>query len=114
MFLLFFDKEFIEEALDELKELLETDTIDKINCNNFISYSDFEDEFSHNEIGEAQRMFMEEAKKYLSLNYPGKYAMWNDWAVHITTVELYREIMWKDSKYNKDYITIKENKDIIS
>lgn len=39
--------------------------------------------------------------------------MWNDWAVHITTVETYREIMWKDSKHNKDYIATIESRDII-
>lgn len=110
---MFFDEEIIEEYLDNLKHLIETDTLAKDKCNNFIEEYQFEDEFSHNEINEIQKMFMKEAREYLSLNFPGEYAMWNDWAVHITTVELYREIMWKDSKHNKDYIAIRESKDII-
>lgn len=108
-----FDEEIIEEYLDKLKRLAEADKLSKGKCNNFIENYEFEDEFSHNEINDMQNLFMKEAKKYLSSKFPGKYAMWNDWAVHITTVELYREIMWKDSKHNDSYIKLKESKEII-
>lgn len=111
--MLFIDEDIIEDQLNNLKILIETDTLDSDKCNNFIEEYELEDEFSHNEINEIQNLFMREAWKYLSAKFPGKYAMWNDWAVHITTVETYREIMWKDSKHNKDYIATIESRDII-
>lgn len=109
---MFWDEDYIDEKIDELKEMIENDTFEKDKCNNFIAYDDLEDEFSHNEIDEAQNMFMNKVKKYLSKNYSGKYAIWCDWCVHITTVDLYREIMQKNN-YREEYRKIKENKDII-
>lgn len=111
---MFHDEEYIDEELDKLKDMIENNTFKKNKANNFISYSDLEDDFSHNEIDKAQLMFMKKARNYLSLNHSGKYAMWCDWCVHITTIELYREIMWKNTNYKEDYIKLKENKDIIS
>lgn len=110
---MFCDKEYIDEKLEDLKEMIKDNTFDERRCNNFISYDDLEGEFSHNEIDEAQTMFMKEARKYLSDNHPGKYAMWSDWCVHITTVDLYRDIMWKNNKYREEYRTAKENRDIV-
>lgn len=110
---MFYDEEYIEENVDELISLIESQSLDKTKCTNFISYDSLEDEFSHNEIDEAQRLFMNKAKEYLSKTYPGKYAMWCDWCVHICTVELYRDIMWGKSNHNESYIKIRESRDII-
>jgi hypothetical protein len=110
---MFWDEEYIDEKIEDLKEMIENNTFAKDKCNNFISDDELEDEFSHNEIGEAQQMFMNKAKEYLSKNYSGKYAMWNDYCVHITTVDLYRDIMWKDGNYREEYRKIKEKRDII-
>lgn len=110
---MFWDEEYIDEKVDELKDMIENDTFDKDNCNNFISYDDLEDEFSHNDIDEAQQMFMNKARKYLSTNYSGKYAMWCNWCVHITTVDVYKDIMGKNTKCDEGYRKARENKDII-
>lgn len=110
---MFWDEEYIDEKIDELKDMIESDTFDEERCNNFIADDDLEDDYSHNEIDEAQTMFMQKAKEYLSKNYSGKYTMWCDWCVHIATVDLYREIMWKDSNYREDYKKFRESKDIV-
>lgn len=110
---MFWDEEYIDEKVDELKDMIENDTFEKDKCNNFISYDDLEDEFSHNEIDEAQAMFMEKAREYLSNNYSGKYAIWCDWCIHIVTLDLYREIMWKNHNYREEYRKMRESRDII-
>lgn len=111
--MLFWDEEYIDDKVNELKEKIENDTIDKQNCNNFISEDELEDEFSHNEIGDAQEMFMAVVREWLFENYPGQYAMWCDWCVHITTTEVYREIMWKNNNYREDYVQMREKRDIV-
>lgn len=111
---MFWDEEYIDEKVDELKDMIRNDTFEKDKCNNFISYDDLEDEFSHNEIGEAQQMFMEKAKEYLSKNYSGKYAIWCDWCVHLATVDLYGDIMWKkNNNYREEYRKMRESREII-
>lgn len=111
---MFFDEEYINEQIEDLKDMIVNDTFEKKSCNNFMLEDDLEDEYSHNDIDEAQAMFMEKARKYLSDNYPGKYAMWRDWCVHIATVDLYREIMWKNNNYREEYRKGKEKRDIIA
>ena len=111
---MFWDEEYIDEMIEELKKSIENNTFKKDSCNNFISYDELEDEFSHTEIRYAQEMLMQKAKEYLSVNYSGRYAMWCDWCVHIATVETYREIMWgKANKYREEYVKLRENRDII-
>lgn len=110
---MFWDEEYIDENIENLKEMITNDTFDKDRCNNFIIEDELEDEFSHNEIREAQKMFMDRAHKYLSKTYPGKYAMWCDWCVHISTVDTYRKIMWENNNCREEYIKIKEKRDII-
>lgn len=110
---MFWDEEYIEENLEELINQIENQTFNEEKCTNFISYDSLEDEFSHNEIEEAQRLFMKKSKEYLSKHYPGKYAMWCDWCVHVCTVELYRDIMWNNTKHKESYINLRESRDII-
>lgn len=108
------DYEYIEDELNRLKELIKIDRFSKDKANNFIGHCGLEDEFSGNEIDSMQREFMKAAKEYLSNNYPGKFAMWNDFAVHVTTVEFYRKVMWENQNYREDYIKLRESRDIIS
>ena len=48
---MFWDEEYIDEKIEDLKGMIENNTFDKTKCNNFISYDELEDEYSHNEIG---------------------------------------------------------------
>ena len=109
---MFWDEDYIDEEIDSLKDMIENNTFDKNRSNNFIANSDLEDDFSHNEIGEAQEMFMQKVKEFLSNGYPGKYAMWCDWCVHITTAAIYRKIM-QENHYDNEYRRFREKRDII-
>ena len=111
---MFQDEEYIDEEIENLKDSLENNTFDKERCNNFIPEDLLEDEYSHNEIDLAHTMFMDKAREYLSNKYPGMFAMWSDWCVHIVTVNLYREIMWKNCNYGEGYKKMKESRDIIT
>lgn len=81
--------DIIEEALEDLKDKVETNKLSDDKCNNFISDSDWEDDFSHNEIGEMQEIFMSKAKEYLSEKCKGKYMIYCDWCVHICSIEFF-------------------------
>lgn len=109
---MFWDEEYIDEKIEDLKNMIENNTFDKNNCNNFISYDELDDEYSHNEIGYAQEMFIQKAKEYLS-RYPKQYAVWCDWCVHVATVDLYRSIMWEKGNYQENYIKARESRDIV-
>lgn len=109
---MFWDEDYINDEFDRLKEMIENGTFEENRCSNFISYDELEDEYSHTEIGYAQEMFIQKAKEYLS-KYPKQYAIWCDWCVHISTTKLYREIMWKNSNHKKEYIELRESRDII-
>lgn len=110
---MFWDEEYIDEKIDELKDMIENNTFQNNKSNNFISFDDLEDEYSHDDIQEAQQIFIEKAKKYLSKNYSGKYAMWRDWCVHVMTVGFYKDIMFEYHKNDDKYIKTRESIDII-
>lgn len=110
---MFIDEEYVEESFDNLKEMVKNETFEKDKCNNFIIEDDLSYDFSGAEISEMQSMFMKMVKKYLSEKHPKQYAMWCDWCVHITTVETYRDIMWKNKNVREEYIKIRESIDII-
>lgn len=79
------------EELDRLKSMLENNQMETDKANNFLSTSDYEDEYSHNEIEKYQMQFKQKAEKYLKEKYSGKYAIFSDWCVHIVTLEFYEE-----------------------
>ena len=110
---MFWDEEYLDDKVDELKKMIEENKFQKDKCNNFISYDELEDEFSHNEIRDGQKIFMKKVKEYLSVNYSGQFAMWMDYCVHIATVDLYRNIMWSNSNHKEDYIKFREEHDIV-
>lgn len=83
--------DIIEEAMGDLKEKVENNKLNKDKCNNFISDSDWEDDFSHNQIHEIQKEFMAEAKEYLSLKVKGEFMMYCDWCVHICSMEFFKK-----------------------
>lgn len=83
--------DIIEEIMEELKEMVEDNKLSDIKCNNFIADDDWEDELSHNEIGEMQELFMKQAKDYLIEKCPGKYIIYCDWCVHICSIEFFNK-----------------------
>lgn len=69
----------------------------KDGINNFLDVSDYEDDYSHNEIALMHSEFMKEAKRYLETNHKGKYVVYSDWCVHVATVEFCKEHGFKES-----------------
>ena len=57
----------------------------------YIDEYDYEDEYSHNNIEEAQGLFIEKVKNYLHNNHPNKYVVSSDWCVFIMTPERARQ-----------------------
>ena len=81
----------IEPEIEDLIDMLKNNKMETDKANNFIDQSDWEDEYSHNEIDEIQDEFMEEADRVLNENYKGQYVMFSDWCVHIVTKAFYKE-----------------------
>lgn len=81
----------IEPELDDLIDMLKNNKMETYKCNNFIDQTEYEDEYSHNEIDEIQEDFIKEAKNYLDKNYKGQYVIFSDWCVHIVTKEYYEK-----------------------
>lgn len=81
----------VEAELENLKLMLKNNEMKTDKANNFIDQTEYEDEYSHNEIDEIQDEFTEEAYKYLNENYKGQYVIFSDWSVHIITKEFYDE-----------------------
>lgn len=79
----------VEEGLEKLKEMLKENKMANHKANNFIDRSEYEDDYSNNEIEAIQAEFEREARKYLEENYKGQYAIFSDWCVHIVTKEFY-------------------------
>ena len=53
----------------------------------YLNEDEYEDEYSHNEIGEYQRKFIEKVSEYLRQYSPGKYVVTSGWCVFVMTVE---------------------------
>lgn len=79
--------DIIEYEMQRLGDLIETDEISVDKSNNFVINSEWEDEFSHNDIYKMQKEFTNQAKEYLKLRSPDKYVIFTDWCVHICTKE---------------------------
>ncbi len=90
----------VEDELERLIDMLTNNKMESDKANNFMIDSDYEDEFSHNEITKYQYIFKDGAEKYLKTNYSGQYAIFVDWCVHIVTKQFYEE---KIKPYSKCY-----------
>lgn len=89
----------VQYEMDILKSTLKDNKMETDKSNNFLRFSDYEEEYSHNQIRKMQDRFIEEAQAYLKENYKGRYVIFRDWCVHITTVEFHKEKNIKNVKY---------------
>lgn len=53
----------------------------------YIDETDYEDEYSHNEIDECQDKFIEKVREWLHKNKPNQYIVSSGWCVFIMTIE---------------------------
>ena len=76
------------EAFEDLKDDIENNDFAETK---YLDTWDFEDEYSHNDIDEAQDKFIEKVREYLHENYPGKYVVAGSWCVFVMTPDRARE-----------------------
>ena len=79
-----------QELEDEYELFLDDMKREETFCR-YIDESEYEDEYSHNDIDEAQDKFIEKVREYLHENYPGKYVVSGGWCVFVMTPDRARE-----------------------
>lgn len=67
----------------------------------YIDETDYEDEYSHNEIDECQDKFIEKVREWLHKNKPNKYIVSGGWCVFVMTIE---EAEKRNIRRIEDYI----------
>lgn len=81
--------------INELQEELQRFYKDIINPNfifeRYLDEYDYKDEYSQNEIIEAQREFITKATEYLHNNAPNKFIIADDWGIVIMSVDRAKE-----------------------
>lgn len=75
-----------EELEYEYNQLLEDMENGEIFCR-YLDETDYEDEYSHNDIADCQNKFIEKAKKYLHEHFPNKYVVSGGWCVFVMTID---------------------------
>ena len=53
----------------------------------YFNEDDYEDEYSHDKIGEFQAKFIDKVEEYLHEKAPGRYVVTSDWCVFVMSVE---------------------------
>ncbi len=77
-------QEFIEEEYSQFLQDMEDGAM---TFGRYVDESEYEDEYSLNDIDEAQGLFIEKVRKYLHENYPGKYVVLSSCCVFVMTPE---------------------------
>lgn len=73
-------------------------------CLSFGKYfdeDDYEDEYSHNKIGEFQAKFVDKVEEYLHEKAPGRYVVTSGWCVFVMSIE---EAKKRKMRRIEDYI----------
>lgn len=60
--------------------------------NNYLDVHDYEDEFSHNEVSEAQHQLKKEIEAFLEKRNITNYKVYYDWCVHVIDKSLYENL----------------------
>lgn len=69
----------------------------------YFDETDYEDDYSHNDIGDGIEMLAEKIRDYLHNNYPKKFIVSTGWCVHVMTPDRARQSRISDSTIN-DYL----------
>lgn len=57
----------------------------------YMDETEYEDEYSHNTIGEAMEILQDKIRAYLHENRPGEFVVSSGWCVHVMTPERARQ-----------------------
>jgi len=72
-------KTFLEEIGDDFE------------IGRYLDESDYEDEYSHNDIDDAMGVLADKIRKYLHENHPNKFIVTTGWCIHVMTPERARQ-----------------------
>lgn len=75
-----------EEIQDEFEQF-KYDINESLEFGRYFDEYDYEDEYSHNEIHEAQAILIQRIKEYLHNNMPNKYVVNSTYCIFVMTVE---------------------------
>ena len=75
-----------EELEQEFEYFLDDMKREETFCR-YIDESDYEDNYSHNEIDDCQMEFIKKVKEWLHENKPGQYLVSSGWCVFVMTIE---------------------------
>lgn len=71
----------------EYNQFLEDISTGLLTFGRYIEKDTYEDEYSHNDIDNAQKLFIEKVTEYICKNFPGKYIVSSGWCVLVMTPE---------------------------
>lgn len=89
-------EDIIEEEMNNLIEMAESNNLSGEKSNNFLITYEWEDDFSHNQISEMQYEFKKQAEKYLDENFKDQYVVYVDWCVHVCTIDFMNKYIYKN------------------
>lgn len=75
-----------EELEEEYSRFLEDMKRGETFCR-YIDETEYEDDYSHNEIDDCQMKFIEKVRTYLHEHFPNKYIVSSGWCVFVLTIE---------------------------
>lgn len=75
------------EELEKAYRQFLKDIRDRKTAANYLDETALEDEYSHSEIYKAHKVFMDQIKSFLRMNYPDTYIVYSDWCVHVLTID---------------------------
>jgi hypothetical protein len=81
--------EIVEEEYQQFLQDMKED--EPMVFGRYINESEYEDEYSHNDIEDAQAELVEKIRAYLHENCPGKYIVSDGWCVFVMTPERAKE-----------------------
>lgn len=84
-------REIIEEEFERLKKDLDSGNINMDKSNNYMIEHNYNDEYSLNDIADAQEIFKQKAISFLSKDYNGKYIILSGWCVHVISIGFYKK-----------------------
>lgn len=58
----------------------------------YMDETEYEDEYSHNTIGEAMEILREKIRTYLHENRPGEFVVYSDWSIQVMKKEKAEEM----------------------
>lgn len=77
-------QEVLKEEFSEFKKEIDDGTLA---FSRYLDEDEYEDDYSHNQIGECQDEFIRMAREYLKEKAPGRYVITSGWCVFVMTVE---------------------------